>query len=92
MRVMGHMNIQLRPYLICLPFSENIQLIEGLTVGIVGDISHSRVALSNIHGLLKMGAKVIFCGPATLIPREIEKLGVDVCYNMWMKYWDRLMS
>ena len=56
--------------------------IEGLRLAIIGDISHSRVALSNIHGLLKMGAKVTLCGPATLIPREIEKLGVDVCYHI----------
>lgn len=61
---------------------EKHESIEGLKVGIIGDISHSRVALSNIHGLLKMGAKVTLCGPATLIPREIEKLGVDVCYHV----------
>ena len=54
----------------------------GLHVGLVGDIAHSRVALSNIHGLKKLGAKVTLCGPATLIPREIEKLGVVVCYNI----------
>jgi aspartate carbamoyltransferase catalytic subunit len=62
--------------------SENHDSFKGLRVGLVGDISHSRVALSNIHGLLKLGAKVTLCGPATLIPREIEKLGVDVCYNI----------
>ncbi len=56
--------------------------IKGLHVGIVGDISHSRVAISNIHGLLKLGAKVTLCGPATLIPREIEKMGVDSCYHV----------
>src|SRR5687768_12461080 len=43
--------------------------IEGLTVGLVGDISHSRVARSNIWGLTKLGAKVILCGPPTLVPR-----------------------
>jgi len=62
--------------------SENHPKIEGLTVGIVGDISHSRVALSNIYGLQTMGAKVILCGPSTLIPREIEKLGVEVTNNI----------
>lgn len=56
--------------------------IEGLTVAIVGDITHSRVARSNIHGLTKMGAKVRVIGPATLIPLEIEKLGVQVYYNL----------
>jgi aspartate carbamoyltransferase catalytic subunit len=55
---------------------------KNLKVGIIGDISHSRVAMSNIHGLLKMGAKITLCGPATLIPREIEKLGVQVSYNL----------
>jgi aspartate carbamoyltransferase catalytic subunit len=62
--------------------NENHKSFKDLRVGIVGDISHSRVALSNIHGLLKLGAKVTLCGPATLIPREIEKLGVHVCYNI----------
>ena len=62
--------------------SEKHKSFQGLRVGIVGDISHSRVALSNIHGLNKLGARVTLCGPATLIPREIEKLGVDVCYNI----------
>ena len=49
---------------------------------IVGDISHSRVARSNIWGLLKLGAKVEVVGPPTLIPRDIEKLGVTVSYNL----------
>lgn len=52
--------------------------LEGLKVVIVGDIEHSRVARSNIHGLKSVGAQVGVCGPATLIPREIEKLGVTV--------------
>src|SRR5207248_616657 len=52
--------------------------LEGLTVGLVGDIAHSRVARSNIHGLLKLGAKVIVCGPPTLVPQTIAQLGVEV--------------
>ncbi len=56
--------------------------LEGLKVCIVGDISHSRVALSNIYGLKTMGAKVSVCGPSTMIPRNIEDLGVDVIYNI----------
>jgi aspartate carbamoyltransferase catalytic subunit len=52
--------------------------LEGLTVALVGDIAHSRVARSNIHGLLKLGAKVIVCGPPTLVPRSISQLGVEV--------------
>lgn len=52
--------------------------LDGLTVLIVGDIAHSRVARSNIWGLTKMGAKVIVCGPPTLIPVGMESLGVQV--------------
>jgi aspartate carbamoyltransferase catalytic subunit len=52
--------------------------IAGLKVAIVGDIAHSRVARSNIHGLIKMGAAVFVAGPATMIPRDIEKMGVVV--------------
>ena len=55
--------------------------MEGLTVGLVGDIAHSRVARSNIHGLLKLGAHVIVCGPPTLVPPSISKLGVEVSYQ-----------
>lgn len=56
--------------------------IQGLTVGLVGDIAHSRVARSNIHGLLKLGANVIVCGPPTLVPRKISELGVEVSHNL----------
>ncbi|MCX5830990.1 MAG: aspartate carbamoyltransferase catalytic subunit [Deltaproteobacteria bacterium] len=54
--------------------------IAGLKVAIVGDIGHSRVARSNILGLTKMGAKVAVAGPATMIPRGIEEMGVTVSY------------
>jgi len=50
--------------------------VEGLRVAIVGDIAHSRVARSNIWGLLKLGAEVVLCGPSTLTPREVERMGV----------------
>jgi aspartate carbamoyltransferase catalytic subunit len=50
--------------------------IEGLKVAICGDVLHSRVARSNIWGLLKLGAEVGVCGPATLIPRELAEFGV----------------
>ncbi|WP_422926570.1 aspartate carbamoyltransferase catalytic subunit [Singulisphaera sp. PoT] len=56
--------------------------VEGLTVGIVGDISHSRVARSNIWGLLKLGARVILCGPPTLVPRSMERLGCEVAHHL----------
>lgn len=52
--------------------------IKDLKVAIIGDILHSRVARSNIAGLLKLGAEVHVAGPATLMPREIAKLGVTV--------------
>ncbi len=51
---------------------------KGLKVSIIGDIAHSRVARSNIIGLLKMGARVTVSGPPTLIPKEIETMGVSV--------------
>jgi aspartate carbamoyltransferase catalytic subunit len=56
--------------------------IKGLKVVIAGDILHSRVARSNIWGLTKLGARVAVAGPATLIPRDIEKLGVEVYHNV----------
>lgn len=55
---------------------EKLGRLEGLKVAIVGDILHSRVARSNIAGLIKMGAHVTVCGPATLLPVGIEEMGV----------------
>ncbi len=56
--------------------------IEGLKVAICGDVLHSRVARSNIWGLLKLGAEVAVCGPPTLLPRDIERLGVRVMHRI----------
>ncbi|MCC6187086.1 MAG: aspartate carbamoyltransferase catalytic subunit [Chitinophagaceae bacterium] len=56
--------------------------ISGKTVAIVGDIMHSRVAMSNIYCLQKLGAKVIVSGPPTLIPKYIASMGVQVEYNV----------
>jgi aspartate carbamoyltransferase catalytic subunit len=56
--------------------------LAGLTVTLVGDIIHSRVARSNIHGLIKLGAKVRIVGPATLVPRSFARLGVEVHTNL----------
>lgn len=56
--------------------------LEGLQVAIVGDIAHSRVARSNIHGMRKMGMAVTVAGPATLIPPHIQELGVKVSYRL----------
>lgn len=61
---------------------EKKKRIDGLTVAIVGDIAHSRVALSNIYGLQKMGATVRIAGPASMIPLGIDSLGVEVFYDM----------
>jgi len=55
---------------------------KGKKVVIVGDILHSRVALSNIFCLQKLGAEVMVCGPTTLIPRDIKELGVKVEHNL----------
>jgi len=62
---------------------EKFGSLEGLKVAIIGDIMHSRVALSNIYLLTKMGAEIIVAGPPTLIPKYItEALGVRVEYNL----------
>jgi aspartate carbamoyltransferase catalytic subunit len=61
-----------------LTLRDHFNRIEGLKVAICGDILHSRVARSNIWGLLKLGADVGVCGPATLMPRGIEDLGVAI--------------
>ncbi len=56
--------------------------LEGLNVSIVGDIEHSRVVRSNIHLLNKMGAEVTLAGPRTMMPVEVEKLGVKAVYTL----------
>ena len=61
---------------------ENKKQIKGLRLAIVGDISHSRVARSNIIGFTKLGASVIVSGPPTMIPNGIETLGATVNYHM----------
>jgi aspartate carbamoyltransferase catalytic subunit len=61
-----------------LTIRDHMGKIDGLKVCIVGDIRHSRVARSNVWGLLKLGAQVGVCGPKTLLPPMIEELGVEV--------------
>ena len=61
---------------------EKLGTVEGKKVVIVGDILHSRVALSNIYCLQKLGAEVMVCGPSTLIPKYIGELGVKVSHNL----------
>ena len=61
---------------------EKIKNIKGKNILLLGDIRHSRVALSNIFCLKKLGANVRVCGPPTLIPRDISDLGVEVSFNL----------
>jgi aspartate carbamoyltransferase catalytic subunit len=61
---------------------ERLGSVEGKKVVIIGDILHSRVALSNIYCLQKLGAEVMVCGPTTLIPKYIHELGVKVEHNL----------
>ncbi len=56
--------------------------LDGMKVALIGDIEHSRVARSNIHALTRLGAEVRLCGPATLLPRGVEELGVSVTTDL----------
>jgi len=61
---------------------EQLGDLKNKKIAIIGDIMHSRVALSNIYCLQKLGAKVLVAGPPTLIPKHIKALGVDVTYHV----------
>lgn len=61
---------------------EKLGTVAGKKIAIIGDILHSRVALSNIFALQKLGAKVMVCGPPTLLPKFIGQLGVQVEYDV----------
>lgn len=61
---------------------EKLGKLSGLKVCIVGDIAHSRVALSNIYGLNAMGAKVSLCAPPTMLPKNIEQFGVKIYHDI----------
>jgi aspartate carbamoyltransferase catalytic subunit len=65
-----------------MSIKEKCGSLEDLNVAIIGDIRHSRVALSNIYGLRTMGANVMLCGPPTFIPYGVELLGVQVTYDL----------
>ncbi len=56
--------------------------LAGLKIAIIGDIAHSRVARSNIHGFTRMGAEVVVAGPATMLPPHLESLGARVAYSL----------
>ena len=66
----------------CFTLRERFGSLEGRTVAIVGDISHSRVARSDLHSLPKLGAKVRLCGPPTMIPLGVERLGATVHHDL----------
>ncbi len=65
-----------------LTISDRFERFAGLNVSIIGDISHSRVARSNVHGMRALGANVTLCGPKTMMPVEIEKMGVRVTHRL----------
>ena len=66
----------------CYSIRETLGSVKGKKVVIVGDILHSRVALSNIFALKLLGAEVMICGPTTLIPKYISSLGVQVTHDL----------
>ncbi len=66
----------------CFTLREKLGGLEGKTVAIVGDISHSRVARSDLHALSRLGARVRLCGPPTMIPLGIERLGATVHHDL----------
>jgi aspartate carbamoyltransferase catalytic subunit len=61
---------------------ERLGDLSGVTVGLVGDIAHSRTARSNLWGLMKLGAKVILCGPPTLVSERWREIGVEVSHDL----------
>ena len=65
-----------------MSIKEKFGYIKNLKVAIIGDILHSRVALSNIFGLIKLGAKIMICAPPHLVQRDILELGVKINYNV----------
>jgi aspartate carbamoyltransferase catalytic subunit len=66
----------------CFTIRERLGTLEGKTVTIVGDVSHSRVARSDLHAFGKLGAKVRLCGPPTMMPAGVEKLGATVHHDL----------
>jgi len=66
----------------CFTIREKLGSLEGKVVAIVGDISHSRVARSDVHSMTKLGARVRLCGPPTMIPKGAEALGATVHHDL----------
>ena len=67
-----------------LTILDHVDSLEGLRVAIIGDIAHSRVARSNVHLLSKFGARIVLCGPPTLLPQELAEIasGVTLTWDM----------
>src|SRR5688500_19514701 len=61
---------------------EKLGSVSGKKIAIIGDILHSRVALSNIFALQKLGAKIMVCAPPTLLPKYLNQLGVQIEYDV----------
>jgi len=61
---------------------EALGRIEGIKIAIIGDILHSRVARSNIWGFSKLGAKVYACGPPTIVPAQLDRMGAVITYDI----------
>ena len=76
------MNIPPRVCSTPIPFGKRKNGSKDLNVAIIGDILFSRVARSNIFALTKLGARVTLVGPSTLLPRDFEKLGVTISYDI----------
>ncbi len=66
----------------CFTIRERLGTLEGRTLAIVGDISHSRVARSDLHAFTKLGTRVRLCGPPTMIPAGVEQLGCTVTHDL----------
>ena len=66
----------------CYSLLEKFDSLDDKKIAIVGDIAHSRVALSNIYALKMLGARIRLCGPLSLMPRNIERLGVEISDNL----------
>ena len=66
----------------CFTIRERLGTLEGKTIAIVGDVSHSRVARSDLHAFPKLGARVRLCGPPTMMPAGVERLGATVHHDL----------
>ena len=87
MLAMVVMSIQHKHLLDALTIKKKFGKFKDLKIAICGDIKHSRVARSNIEILSTLGSSINVIGPKTLIPKDIQNLGINIFYNMkeWIK-------